>query len=173
MPLRSPVSRLAAIALAAADASSPASAAGGDLAAALAAATTISARARASADGATICLWATRIRSSSSAQCRIDSSVPFFVAWRNRCASNGWSLRRKLPITNTRSSIASSAIDMPSQGAAGACCVVVACAPALKSVSRRRKSMLSLPRPRTNFCVRCSSSSVECGEASAATAAAA
>ncbi len=40
-------------------------------------------------------------------------ACPCFAAWRSRCATSGWSLRRKLPTTSTRSSASRSAIGMP------------------------------------------------------------
>ena len=144
----------------------PASAGGRALPATLAAATAIWPSVCANADGATMACCATFISNSSSAAWTSASCAPFFTICRSRCASNGWSLRRKLPMTSTRSSAANSAIDMPSQ-----------VAPwrrpsALKSEWRRRKSMFSPPRPRTSFCSRCISSSVACGETSAPRAAA-
>ena len=77
------------------------------------------------------------ISESSSTECSIETCAPFFAAWRSRCASSGWSLRRKLPTTSTRSSASSSAIGMPSQG------TPAPCPSPRKSVCRRRKSMLS------------------------------
>ena len=74
--------------------------------------------ARGSVDGATIVSCATRISSSSSrAYGRARAAPPFRRTGRSRCASSGWSLRRKLPTTSTRSSAANSAIGMPSHGA--------------------------------------------------------
>ena len=45
-------------------------------------------------------LAATGISQSSSTECSIDTCVPFFAACRSRCATSGWSLRRKLPMTS-------------------------------------------------------------------------
>ena len=65
-----------------------------------AAATAMPASASGSFDGATIALCATFTSQSSSTECSIDTSAPLRAAWRKRCATSGWSLRRKLPTTS-------------------------------------------------------------------------
>ena len=58
----------------------------------------------ANCDGGTIALCATGMSQSSSTACSDATSAPRFAACRRRCATSGWSLRRKLPTSSTRSS---------------------------------------------------------------------
>ncbi len=115
-------------------------------------------------DGTTIARCATGSSQSSSTECSDETCAPFFAACRNRCATSGWSLRRKLPTTSARSTRPRSAIGMPRNGAPARW------PSSRKSAWRSRKSTLSLPRPRTRRAASAISSSVECGDTSAPTA---
>ncbi|MOA11720.1 hypothetical protein D3C78_1316750 [compost metagenome] len=95
--------------------------------------------------------WATGMAQSYSRPLMACSLQPVRTAWRMRNANSGWSLRRSEPTTRADCSCDSEAMDVPSH-----------CTPAAgaNSAWRRRWSMLSLPRPRSNAPARCSSSSV-------------
>jgi hypothetical protein len=125
----------------------------------LAAATTAATCASASTQplGGALILCDSGIAQSSCAACRLDTCAPWRTAWRMRAANSGWSLRRNEPITNTRCSLDSDAIEVPSQ------CALPGAGRWLASACRSRVSMFRLPRPRTSLASRCSSSTVACG----------
>ena len=60
-------------------------------------------------------VWVTGMAQSITLSFKACTWAPRRAAWRMRWASNGWSLRKLLPTTNTRSRVDKDATEVPNQ----------------------------------------------------------